>query len=138
MLLIALVVVAHVRVVLWLLPSRVTLKIVRRLEVIAASPSTAARPSVETITWAIGAASRRIPQATCLTQAVSAQLLLRHYGYDSRLCLGVARPAGGEFFAHAWLEHDGRIVVGGIESAGFVRMPALRTTCPRGSGIRSR
>ena len=138
MLLIALVVVAHVRVVLWLLPSRVTLKIVRRLEEIAANPRTAARPSVEAITWAIGAASRRIPRATCLTQAVSAQLLLRHYGYDSRLCLGVARPAGGEFFAHAWLERDGRIVIGGIESAGFIRMPALKTTIPRGSSVKSR
>lgn len=134
----ALAVMVHVRVLLWLLPSRVSLKMVRRLEEIAARPRAAPRPAVETITWAIGAASRRIPRATCLTQAVSAQLLLRHYGYDSRLCLGVARSAMGEFFAHAWVERDGRIVVGGIESAGFIRMPALKTTFSRGSGIWTR
>jgi len=113
--------VAAVRLLLWLLPSRLTLSVARSLVMVPERPSTA-RPSLERIIWAIDAASRRIPQATCLTQAIAAQLLLRRYGYGARLCLGVAADGHGGFRAHAWVERDGTILIGGEESRGLSRL----------------
>ena len=130
--------VACVRALLWLLPSRLSLKIVRRLEQVAPRPQLGHPPAVDGVRWAVEAASRRIPHATCLTQAIAAQLLLRHYGYESRLCLGVTRSSAGEFLAHAWIERNGHVVVGGAQSAGFTRLPALSTTFQRDSGVERR
>jgi hypothetical protein len=128
-------VVLTVRIVLWLLPSATILRIVRRLSDTRTRERNTPRPPVERVTWAVEAVSRRIPQATCLTQALSAQLLLRQFGYDSRLCLGVARTPRGEFRAHAWLERDGSVVIGGAEASAFTRLPALSVTERRASSL---
>jgi hypothetical protein len=114
-----------IRIVLWMLPSATIVRIVRRFSDVRARGAHSRRPPVECVTRAVEAVSRRIPQATCLTQALSAQLLLRHLGYDSSLCLGVARDHRGEFRAHAWLEREGSVVIGGTAASGFTRMPAL-------------
>jgi hypothetical protein len=127
-------VVLVVRIVLWILPSPSILRIVRRFSDVRARETHSRRPPAERVAWAVEAVSRRIPQATCLTQALSAQLLLRRFGYDSRLCLGVARTARGEFRAHAWLERDGAVLIGGTELSGFTRLPALNVT-ERATGI---
>ena len=128
LLLLAFVLVAHVRASLCILPSRFSLRIVRRLADLSPRASRAGRPAAEGIAWAIGAASRLVPRATCLTQAVAGKLLLDYYGYDSRLCLGVARTQDGTFAAHAWLERDRRVLIGGAHSAAFTPLPALSST----------
>ena len=118
--------VAVVRATLWLMPSSASLKLVRRIAAGDSERALTHRPPLERLTWAVEAASRRIPHASCLTQAVSAQLLLRHFGYASQLCLGVARSADGVFAAHAWVESCGRIIIGGQNSAGFTPLYAPR------------
>ena len=128
MLLAASATVLAVRIVLWVLPSATIVRIVQRLNDARSRDIRVRRPSVERITWAVEAASRRIPRATCLTQALSAQLLLRRFGYDPRLCLGVARNAAGDFRAHAWLEGEGSVIIGGPETSAFTRLPALSGT----------
>ncbi len=130
--------VAVVRAGLWLLPSSASLKLVRRIATGDPGRARARRPQADRLTWAVAAASRRIPHATCLTQAVSAQLLLRHFGYPSQLCLGVARSTNGVFAAHAWVESSGRIVIGGENSAGFTPLYAPRTTVTGESRIGAR
>jgi hypothetical protein len=130
-------IVLAVRVVLWVLPSATIVRIVRRVSDARAREKRAPRPPVERVTSAVEAVSRRIPQATCLTQALSAQLLLRRFGYDSRLCLGVARSPRGQFRAHAWLERDGAVVIGGAESSAFTRLPALSAMARRSSGAQA-
>lgn len=63
--------------------------------------------------WAVRQAARRIPGASCLTQALALQLLLRNRGLDSSVRFGVAREGRQRVFAaHAWLEHDGQILIG--------------------------
>lgn len=121
----ALPVVATVRLALWVLPSRTILRIVRRLAL--ASPAEATHPRVpgSLIAWAVEAVSRRVPGATCLTQALAAKLLLRCFGQDAQLCLGVARAPDGTFRAHAWLERSGRPVLGGAGIQSLVRLPQL-------------
>jgi hypothetical protein len=60
--------------------------------------------------------ARLIPGATCLTQALAAEVLLRRAGEDPGIRFGVA-VGEGDFEAHAWLELHGRILVGerGVE-----------------------
>ena len=65
--------------------------------------------------------SRRVPKATCLTQALSLQYLLARRRRHSKLRIGVGRQQGGVFRAHAWLETDHGIVIGGGEDLGMYR-----------------
>ena len=113
----ALPLVLAVRVALWILPSR---SIVRKVQRMAAGTATARSParSPGEIVWAVEAVARRVPRASCLTQAVSAQYLLRRHGHRSELRVGVARGDTG-FRAHAWVEHAGRVLIGGEGSAAF-------------------
>jgi hypothetical protein len=129
--------VVGVRVALWVLPSRFTLRIVRRLAV-PASHSAAPSVAIGTVIWAVESVSRRVPRATCLTQALAAQLLLRAHGYDSTLCLGVAGGGSDDFMAHAWVERQGRILIGGSKSRLLTRLPDLAHGRAGGSKTRGR
>lgn len=75
------------------------------------------------IASAVRLASHLIPGATCLTQALAAQCLLRLRGEWPKLCVGVRRSAQGIFEAHAWLEANGQIILGETpDHAGYRRM----------------
>jgi hypothetical protein len=113
-----------VRLALWAFPSRFIVQRVRRLGLERAGTGVR-RATVADLTWAVEAASRRIPHASCLTQAVAAQLLLRRNGWTSQLCLGVARRGAEGFFAHAWIEHEGKVVLGGGGLRDLTRLPDL-------------
>ena len=63
--------------------------------------------------WALSRGARLVPVATCLTQALSMQVLLGRAGYPSRLFLGVKKNDKGGFEAHAWVECGDCIVIGG-------------------------
>lgn len=56
--------------------------------------------------------STYVPKATCLVQALAAQLLLTRHGHMADLQIGVSQAKG--FEAHAWLEFEGRVVLGGV------------------------
>lgn len=71
---------------------------------------------VEKIGWIVSAASRCIPRATCLTQALVAKTLLCRYGHTARMCIGVAMSHTNRLDAHAWVESNGQIIVGGSGS----------------------
>ena len=100
-----------VRVSLWILPFPVVQQILskrtRSLPVGPADPASVAR-----VAWAIGVGRRYTPNATCLTQALATEILLRSIGQQASLLIGVARSAGGDFEAHAWVESNGGVVVG--------------------------
>ena len=80
------------------------------------SPRLSANPlSVERIVWTVDAASRFVPGARhCLTQALVAQIFLLRRGYPAVVRFGVL-PESKEsgFIAHAWVESNGSIVIGG-------------------------
>lgn len=72
------------------------------------------------VSWAIRVVSRRLPGLmTCLVQALAADAVLRRRGYAPRLRIGV-RERGSQgsrpLEAHAWVECDGVLVVGGLEN----------------------
>jgi hypothetical protein len=66
------------------------------------------------VAWALLAVTRRF-SGTCLANAVAAQTLLMKYGYPCTMRVGAALKEG-HFAAHAWVERDGEIVVGGPRS----------------------
>jgi len=80
--------------------------------------------SDEKIIWAITATNRFVPRATCLIQAISARVLLSMHGYSSEFRLGVAHE-GDHLVAHAWLEKEGRVLIGGPIS-NFRLLPVER------------
>jgi hypothetical protein len=70
------------------------------------------------IGWAVIAVARRSPvPMTCLRQALAADAMLRRRGLASELRLGVQRRSDASILlqSHAWVECEGRVVVGGIE-----------------------
>jgi hypothetical protein len=78
----------------------------------------------------VQAASLRIPgAANCLVRAIACKHLLGRYGYASELKIGASRDKAGEFAAHAWLESEGRVVVGDFELERYVPLasPAAGT-----------
>lgn len=113
---------AAVRVGLWTLPFRSVYGAVRSR---GPSARRAGMPSAERIVWAVEVAARRLPRATCLVRALAAQALLARHGHASELRLGVARGAGRAFEAHAWLEANGQILIGGATQERYVPLPSL-------------
>lgn len=67
---------------------------------------------------ALRRASRVVPRATCLAQAIAGKTLLARRGHRSTLRFGVAKK-GEDFEAHAWLESDGKVIVGDFENRRY-------------------
>jgi hypothetical protein len=98
-----------VRLALWLLPYRVVKRLFRRP--VTASP----QRGLESIVSSLRAATRFVPKATCLVQAIAGHYLLAKYGYISTFHIGVARE-GDRFKAHAWLCHNGEVLLGNLHN----------------------
>ena len=69
--------------------------------------------SISDIIWAVQNMSIYVPKATCLTRAITAQIILSRNNYPSKLRIGVIKHDG--FKAHAWLEIDDEVVLGNSE-----------------------
>jgi hypothetical protein len=113
------------RLALWLLAFPSLIRLVERLnhsrsEVLATDPLL-----VEKIAWAVQTSARYIPKATCLTQALAAQILLRRRGFQADLHIGVARDSSKQFQAHAWIVSDGKVIIGGAEHENYVPFDSL-------------
>lgn len=80
------------------------------------------------IVWAVGATARRLlGDKPCLTQALVAQWLLARRGFATTLQVGVKKADDGALLAHAWLERDGEVIIGGADSPHrYVTLPPLR------------
>jgi len=78
-------------------------------------------------------AQRVVPGATCLPQALAAEALLKRGGLPADLRIGVMKGASGKLLAHAWVESDGRIVVGDLPGGVdvYTRLPTLPSVWPK-------
>lgn len=67
---------------------------------------------LENITWAVRTAAYILPvRLLCLPQALAVKYLLRH-APDLPLHIGVQHGPNDHFQAHAWVEKDGRPIIG--------------------------
>jgi hypothetical protein len=111
---------AAVRIALWLLPFQRVMRLVK---------SSGMRRSVDgectsrEVAWAVRLASRYVPDATCLPQAMTTYILLGRRG--NPCCLRIGAVAAPQFEAHAWVECGGEVVLGG--SAGLDRFVSIIT-----------
>jgi hypothetical protein len=114
--------VAGIRLAIWVLPFGVVRRMVSALShPVRHSDSTDAKE----ICRSIMIVSRFVPKATCLTQALSAQLLLGRRGFESHLRIGVGKPTDG-LRAHAWIENQqGEILIGHTDRSQFVLLPSI-------------
>lgn len=71
----------------------------------------------ERAAWAANAVGHRLlPERPCLTQALVLQYILLRGGDElAQLHIGVAKE-GEELQAHAWVERNGRVLIGGTAS----------------------
>jgi hypothetical protein len=85
----------------------------------------ARRPSIDEISRAVEVARRYVPgEYKCLPAAYATHLLLQRYGHPSRVFYGVGRDSEGKVEAHAWVDSEGRIVMGQLDDlARFVPFP---------------
>lgn len=67
---------------------------------------------INSVVISVRACSRYVPYATCLTQALATHTLLQIKGQRSQLKIGVKKDENEKFAAHAWVEVDGRIIIG--------------------------
>jgi hypothetical protein len=109
----AVLLVGVVRVGLWLLPFRTWRRILTGRAQTNCQLQLEDANFIARVVWAVRTASRYVPAATCLTQALATQALLCRRGHPTSLHIGVARSKAGEFQAHAWVEYQGKVVIGG-------------------------
>lgn len=83
--------------------------------------------TISKIVWAVNIATRYTPGSTkCLAKALTVQVLMSRYGYLPEFRIGVSKGETGEFKAHAWIEYQGRIVVGGLSNLSqFIPLPSV-------------
>ena len=78
--------------------------------------------TIDRISWLLDVARRHCPvRSTCLKEALVLVRLLRAEGFDATMKIGVARR-DGRLRAHAWIEHDGRIVLGGSDHENYAAL----------------
>jgi hypothetical protein len=120
----ALLLVATIRMALWVLP----FKQLRRLTGDWKNVPLAVSHDmpVSRLVWAVRAASRRIPAATCLTQSLALHCLLTRAGHRSQLRIGANKNQAGRFQAHAWVEYEGEPLLSSAgEVASFAHVLAM-------------
>lgn len=102
---------AYYRFALWTFPSAVTRNAVIDLDGGELGNERSNKALVSDVMRSVRQCSRFVPFASCLTQALAAKEVLKGYGQSSTVRIGVA-PKDLTIEAHAWLEVEGRIVLG--------------------------
>ncbi len=67
--------------------------------------------TIRKVTGLVRRLKQYAPRANCLTQALATKEVLRRYGQNANIRLGVVR-SDISIDAHAWVEIEGRIVLG--------------------------
>jgi len=99
---------AVVRLGLFLLPFQTLCRFLAYLSRIFPSSTQFKASFSNQVFWSVGTASQYIPKATCLCQALVARMLLERAGIPCRLHIGVAKNKSGGLEAHAWVESQDR------------------------------
>jgi hypothetical protein len=108
--------VAAIRVALWVLPFQQLQRVVGSWDSWEHLPlSVPTDMPVGRLVWAVRAASRRIPAASCLTQSLALHCLLTRAGHRSEIRIGVTKDTEAGFGAHAWVEYEGQTLLSDSE-----------------------
>lgn len=113
-----------IRLGLWLLPFPILQRLLTKMTQTQESPT---QIPLARVVWAVTVVSRYMPgEVKCLARALATQILLARHGYQAQLRIGVAKGERGQLEAHAWVESQGKIVIGGIKNLGrYTPLPTL-------------
>jgi hypothetical protein len=105
-----------VRLMLWLLPSRLWRRLLHPYLRVKAMPTP--HPSSEALEVASGInrTGRYVSDATCLVRALAGQIMLGRRGFTTELKIGVSINAAKKLDAHAWIVFDNRVIIGLLPS----------------------
>lgn len=119
---------ASMRLGLSLLRFETLRRLIDRASKIESPQSQSQRRLVRKVIWSINVVSTYLPLfRNCLNRALAAQLLLGRRGQAVDLRIGVAHDPNGVFKAHAWVESNGRILLGHDEDLPqLTPLPPLR------------
>lgn len=118
---------SSIRLGLWLLSFQTLQKLLARVSQPATSTVKLEPRSIGNIIWAVNLSSRYMPgQVKCLARALTTQVLMKQSDYTAELRIGVAKGESGKLEAHAWIEHQGRVVIGYLQDLSrYTPMPSL-------------
>jgi hypothetical protein len=129
LLIIALLVLNATRLGLYLLPFQAVYQQIMKVASLLAQINAKAVKQIEIarLRWAIEAVSRRLPYPPkCLARALTMQVLLRWQGYPNQIQIGVAKNQSGQLEAHAWVESNGKVVIGQVSNLSqYTLLPAF-------------
>jgi Transglutaminase-like superfamily len=114
-----------VRLGLWLLPFQSIRRLLKHYRQPSGRWSKAGPISPEQIAWDVTVAAHYIPN-TCLSRALATHALLERAGFSAYLRIGLAKKRSGQLEGHAWVESQGKIVIGALEDLSrYVPLPPL-------------
>jgi hypothetical protein len=95
-------------------------------------PAAPESSSIAPASWAIAALGARRPfSSSCLEQGLALVMVLTAMRIPARLVIGVGRP-DSVLRAHAWVEHDGHVVLGAVHARGLEPLPSAASWPCRG------
>ncbi len=119
-----------VRVGLRLISLRRLHAFVARVPRLPRARSAPSAQSLARLVWAVEVTARYLG-GSCLARALTLQWVLSRHGVPTRLWVGVKGGAASgvantkPFAAHAWLEHEGKLLIGGTLANGYWRLGHL-------------
>jgi hypothetical protein len=112
-----------IKIALTLLPFKIVYGWVSRLAGESSKPAARGGASPVDVSRALQSVCGYVPGGrNCLARALAGKLLITRRGYAVTLRVGVAR-LGERIQAHAWLEHDGRVLIGQDDAVQFTPFP---------------
>ena len=83
------------------------------------------------IAWAVQVSSTYVPGANiCLTRALATHVWLTRWGHTAELRIGVRAQDKDPLVAHAWVESEGAVLIGGDQDLGEYRVLRPRVEHP--------
>lgn len=92
------------------------------------APAIPGTPTPERIVSTVDFVDRSLlGERTCLMRSLTAEALLRLYGFTPDHRIGVTKETDTEMKAHSWLELDGNVLIGELDDlAKYTPLPSLR------------
>ena len=117
-----------VRLGLWLLPFATLQKLLSHSDRIIPLLFRKRDRSVNDLIWAVNVSSKYMPGGVkCLARALTTEVLMKFNGYVPELRIGVAQSEAGKLEAHAWIESQGKVLIGQLNDLGRFRVLPLPT-----------
>jgi hypothetical protein len=105
-----------VRIGLRILPFKTLHQLMQNLERRAKGRRPANDTYQDDIAWAVNRTGENLfGENTCLPLALTGQMQLNLHGFPASTRLGVQKTSDDEIIAHAWVECNGQVLIGGPE-----------------------